>query len=215
MSELEECADWAIECLRNCIHTEEQVIKEEHEFVDKLLQWENVIPHLWDIAPDDMEELDDLSCEILDTLARIRDIIEKGEYKEMRFVKEEEEKLELLEDEVRHREWKAVRKTVLEVPITIDDDVSMLHDELKDIHSQFSKLMGLMKESRLKEVLEKSDLERFPNKEEYEKQHEYYFVHLYKFFRAYERIFRDLYRKERKLSRKLRKASKKVDKETE
>ena len=52
------------------------------------------------------------------------------------------------------------------------------------------------------EDLEKERLEKEQQeKEQFEKVEEYYFLQIYRFLRAYERIFRNLWRKERRLAK--------------
>ena len=112
--------------------------------------------------------------------------------------------------DIEHRNWRAVRKGIdLE---TRDEEqiVKLEKRELRDLHSKFIDLMKLMKRSKLISAIEE-DMNVQKEKEEYEKLEEYYFLQLYKFARAYERIFRHLWRKNLIISKKIRNDSKRIN----
>ena len=43
---IEDMADMAVDCLNDFIDTERQFVTAEHDLLDKLLQFENILPHL-------------------------------------------------------------------------------------------------------------------------------------------------------------------------
>jgi len=207
--EMEELADLAIEELRAFLDTELQLIQEEHELHSKLLSWDYVIGHLDERIPENTTHLNDLNGKIAEKFIEIRDIIESGILYELRILKDEKQILSQLEEDVKHRGWKAVRNDI-DLEIRGEKQVLRLEKgELKDLHSKFIDLMKLMKRSNLISAIEE-DLTVAKEKEEYEKLEEYYFLQIYKFVRAYERIFRHLWEKELILSKKVKRNSKRM-----
>lgn len=202
--EMEELADLAIGELRAFLDTELQLVQKEHKLHPKLLSWDYVIGHLDERIPENMTHLHDLNRKIADKLIEIRNLIESGRLHDLRILKEEKQILSQLEENVKHREWKAVRKDI-DLETREEKQVLKLEKlELKDLHSKFINLMKLMKRSNLISTIEE-DLTINKEKEKYVKVEEYYFLQIYKFVRAYERIFRHLWKKELILSRKVKK----------
>ncbi len=206
---MEEFADMAIAGLREFIDTESQLVQEEHELSSKLSSWDYIIGHLDERIPADMKHLHEFNGKISDKVLEIRELIEAGELNDLRIIKEEKQMLSKLEEDVKHREWKAVRK---DIDVETDEERRALRlekSELKALHSGFIDLMKLMKRSKLISAIEE-DLTVANDKEQYEKLEEYYFLQIYKFARAYERIFRHLWEKELVLERNAEKASKRI-----
>ena len=190
---MEELADDAVKELRGFLDTELQLVKEGHELSAKLQSWDNVIGHLDERLPAKAVELHKLSGNITKKLLEIRNFVEEN-LQNLEVLNENKQTLELLEESVEHRDWKAV-KTGMED----GQKIKRLNiDELKELHSKLIDLMKITKRSNLIKALN-DDLTDPKEKKEYEKLEEYYFVQLYKFARAYERIFRHLWRKERRL----------------
>ena len=71
-------------------------------------------------------------------------------------------------------------------------------------------MMKLMKRSKLISAIEE-DLIIPKDEVKYQKLEEYYFLQIYKFVRAYEHLFRHLWKKELILSRKVKKNSKRIN----
>lgn len=210
--EMEELADLAIEALRRFIDTEGQLVQEEHTLYSKLLSWDYIVWHLDERIPANMPHLHDLNGNIINKLIEIRDMVESGKLHELGIAREEKQILSHLEEDVKHREWKAVRKDI-DLETKEEKQVLRLEKrELRELHSKFLDLMKLMKRSRLISAIEE-DLTVAKEKEKYEKVEEYYFLQIYKFARAYERIFRHLWEKELVLARKVKRASKGIKSE--
>lgn len=200
--EMEELADMAVSQLRESIITESQLVEEEHEFLSKLLEWDYVILHLSERIPEEMKDLHKLNGNISDKLLEIRKLVESGELEHLHIEKEEEQILRQLKKDVEHRDWRAVKKDINKETKEVKRVRKLDKKELKKLHSKFIDLMRLMKKDNLISAIEE-DLTVPKEREKYEKLEEYYFLQIYKFIRAYERIFRHLWRKESMLARKL------------
>ena len=197
--EMEELADMAIAELSSFISTESQFVEEEHELSSKLMSWDYVIGHLDERIPSEMDTLHEFNRKIAEKLLEIRELSESGRFRDLRILEEDREILQKLAVDVRHRNWKAVTADVASERQEEVKSLRLKKRELKELHSKFLELMKLMKTSRLIEAIEES-LATAKEKEEFEKLEEYYFLQIYKFARAYERIFRDLWRKEKMLA---------------
>ncbi|MBR9691748.1 hypothetical protein GOV06_03090 [Candidatus Woesearchaeota archaeon] len=200
--EMEEFADMAIGELREFIDTELQLVNEEHELSSKLMSWDYVIGHLDERIPANMTHLHALNGKITEKLVEIRALVESDRMRDLSIVKEEEETLLKLRADVKHRDWRAVKKDVKAEEKEEKRALRLEKRELRQLHSLFIDLMKLMKRSKLIEAIEE-DLASEKGKEEYEKLEEYYFLQIYKFAKAYERIFRHLWEKELVLARKI------------
>jgi hypothetical protein len=207
--EMEELADAAVGELRNFIDEEKQLIRGEHDLISKLQSWDYIVAHLDERLPANMTNLHKLNEDVAKKLIEIRDLIESGTLSDLRILKEEEQILQQLPKDVEHRDWMAVRKNADSEAQEEEQAVRLEKRELKDLHSKFIELMKLMKRSKLISAIEE-DLTIPKEKEEYEKLEEHYFIQLYKFARAYERIFRHLWRKELILYKKTKKYIKKI-----
>ncbi len=199
--EFEEFADMAVEELRSFIDTEQQIVTEEHNLVDKLYSWDYIFQHLDERLPKN-SKLHKLTSEISVSLIEIRELVRTGELQGLRIYHEEKALLDVLEKDVEHKSWRAVKQDT-EWEEDIEKQAVRLHkDELKALHSGFISLMRLMK-SKINPALK--DLTVSNEKQKFKITEEYYFLQIYKFTRAYERIFRHLWRKEKTLLRKLKK----------
>lgn len=197
--QFEEFADEAIKVLRSFIDTEKQVVTAEHELHEKLMAWENVWNHLAEICPEG-SDLDNLNNEILDKIVDIRDFIETETLQDLRIGREEEDLLKQLEKDVRHRNWRAVKRDIKAEKKEEKKIIRLHKDELKELHSKFLDLLILIK-TKVRPALKNLTTEN--KKEDFEKIEEYYFLQIYKFISAYERIFRHLLKKERILLEEL------------
>jgi hypothetical protein len=187
----EELADMAIDNLREFIHTEKQLVHEEHELELKMGSLSYCIEHLEERIPKEMDNLLQLNHDVMQKLIEINDEVQEGELQGLQIIKDKDHKLD---ESVKHRDWKAIKKEE-------DKIVHLTKKELKELHSDFIDLMKLLKRSKLIKAIEE-DLTIPKEKEKYEKLEEYYFLQIYKFARAYERIFRHLLKKEMILARK-------------
>lgn len=208
--EIEELADMAIDDLRAFLDTESQLVQDEHELHSRLLSWDYVIGHLDERIPENKTHLHELNGKIVDKLIEIRDLIESGKFHDLRIIKEENMILSKLKDNIKNREWKAVRRDI-DLETREEKQVLRLEKpELKELHSKFIDLMKLMKRSKLISAIEE-DWNIAKEKEEYDKVEEYYFLQIYKFARAYEQVFKHLLEKELILSRKVKGISKSIN----
>lgn len=209
-SEFEEFADMAINELREFINTEQQFVEEEHELHAKLLSWDYIILHLNEKIPENMTHLHRLIDEISDKLMEIRDLLESGRLHDLKLVQEEKPILAKLKAEAEHKNWRAVR---MGVDLESKEEKRVLRlekSELKELHHKFISLMKLMNRSNLIDAIGE-DLSTPKQKNAYVDLVDYYFLQIYKFIRAYERIFRHLWRKESSIAREVHKASKRMN----
>lgn len=196
-----EFADMAVEELRSFIDTEEQLVKEEHKLIDKLYSWDYVFQHLDEMLAED-SGLHKLNYSLIEKLTDIREIIESGEIHDLAILQEEKSLLQHLEKDIEHRQWKAIKLDISEEETLEKKEIRLQKHELKQLHSMFIGIMRLIK-SKLTPALKHLAV---PNeKQKFKRAEEYYLLQIYKFARAYERIFRHLWRKERILLRKLKK----------
>jgi len=185
LSEEELQAIEAVQDLRAFINTEAQVIEAEHDtdngLIGKLYSWDYIVQHL-------MEEdaPHELIFEVGMVLIEIRDIVES---QNIQILKEETKLLDKLENDVAHRDWRAVKEDEKKEA----EIIRLRVEELRTLHSKFIEAMKLMKRSG------KIDLEQ--NLKRPTKKKDYYLVELYKFLRAYERIFRHLWMKEKEIKK--------------
>jgi len=204
--EWEELADMAVEELREFIDTENQCIIEEHKLEDLVIGWDYIIGHLDERIPHKAKNMHKINADIGGMLYDIKDLLKKGQVRGLKFEKEEEGLLHELQEDVKHRDWKAV-KYVLKIVKEMEEHVGRLQiHELKDLHAKFRQLMKIMNESKHILAIEE-DLFAPLEKEQFAKLEQYYFTGIYKFIGSYERIFRDLWRKENILLKKLEKIS--------
>ncbi len=192
--EMEEFADSAVKSLREFINTEMQLVKEEHDFSSKLQSWDYVMGHLDERIPANMKHLHKLIGKISEKLLETRNYAE-ARLQNLKITEENKRTLYNLEKDVEHRDWKAV-KTESKKSKKIE---RLEIHELKKLHQKLIDLMKIIKRSELIEAISEK-LTVSKDKKKYKKLAEYYFIEIYKFARAYERIFRHLWRKERILS---------------
>jgi len=158
-----------------------------------------------ELIPED-NPLHELNLEVGILLGEIVELIESGRLRDLKFEREEDQILQKLATDVKHREWRAV-KTDVDLESKEEELVLRLQiHELREIRSKFTELKRLMRRSNLQSVLNKA-ISSEKQKEEFERKEEYYLFHIYKIISTYERIFRHLWDKERKLSAKLSKDS--------
>jgi len=204
--EWEEHADKAVEELEESVDTENQCIKEEHKLKDMLYGWTYIISHLDERIPDDASHLHRLNYKVSEVLTKIRDLVDKGLLKELKFEKEEDRLLDELEQDVLHRDWKAVKSVLKHVTREEESRVRLQVNELSELHLKFKQLIKIMKTSNLMLAINK-DLSGPLEKEEFTRLEEYYFTRIYQFIGSYERIFTQLVKKEKILLKKLEKIS--------
>lgn len=193
--EWEEIADMAVEDLRASVNTEKCIIEEEHELRGKLFAWDSVIAHI-DERDHDKHSL---SGKISGELSKIRDFVEGTELEAMKFKEEDEKLLRHLEDDVRHRNWRAVKKD-LEDEEELNHLRNRVRLDLIIMEKKFKQLLALIG-LELKHLRKHMGVEN--KKDDFEKKEEYYFLQIYKFVKAYAEIFRDLVLKDDILTKKL------------
>ena len=116
-------------------------------------------------------------------LESLRVSLEEGELEELKIKKEEKEIKNKLNKKVEHRDYKAVK-----------NNIRLRKKELKKLHSQIIELMSLIKQCEAMPAGKNLTTQR--DKDEFKKLEKYYLLQIYKILRAYERIFRHLWRKE-------------------
>ena len=200
--EMEEFADMAIDELKSFLNEENKFVEEEHNLLDKLMSWDYVVLHIDERIPEEMEHIHELSCEISSQLIEIRDLIESGKLQDLKFVKEEEHILSKLKEDIDHKNWKVVKSDIIQEKKDEKKVLRLEKHELTGLYVRFAKLTKFMKESHLKDVIDKDSLSE-TEKDEFVKKEEYYFLEIYKFAKAYETIFKQLLEKEKHLFKKL------------
>jgi hypothetical protein len=198
--EWEEIADMAVEDLRAFVNTEEKLVEEEHELIDKLFAWDSIMAHIEERLPAD-SELHSFNLAIAEKLVEIRDLLESGPLHNLKIRKEEQHLLASLEADLKHRDWRAVKKDIAEEEAEEEKVIRLEAAELKILHTKFTELLALA-DVELSHL--KKHLPRESQKDDFEQKEEHYYLQIYKFARAYEEIFRHLLEKEEILLRKLK-----------
>jgi len=199
--EMEEFADMAVQETREFLSVEDQLIQTEHQLIDALYSWDNILGHIDERVSE--AELVVLSSQISEKIVELREFIGGENKVRVRLTKEEQATEQKLEEAIRHKNWRLV-KALEEVEIKEQEQAERLtKDEIKTIHSMFVEIMKLIKTSAQVNLSE--DSTKPIAKEEWEKTEMHYFSEIYKFSRAYERIFRNLWGKERILLGEIKK----------
>lgn len=206
---MEEVADMAIPHISSFIDIESQLVNEEHNLHFKIDSAGHILAHLDERIPELATNLHDLNRRILIDLEELRDLIESENMRDLRIVGEESKIKDKLENDVKHKDWKAVRTLVDKETKEEKEALRLEERELKDLHYRFISLMKLMKRSKLVKAVE-DYLTVLKDKDEFVKLEEYYFLQIYRFLRFYEKVFRDLWEKELILAKKLKKDYKKI-----
>ena len=209
--EMEELADEGIKDIRDFLDVEGQALDAEHELLGKMQSWDYVFGHLDERIPASAKKVHELNRKIIEKFLVMRGLVESGRLKNLSLVDEQKSILAKLPADVEHRDWRAVRDDLESDEGKELGAVRLSEVELSHIHGHFLDLMRIMKTGNLVKAL-KEDLTEAKEKEEYKKAEEFYFVQIYKFARAYERIFRHLWRKERRLLGKTIKVAEKAKK---
>jgi len=208
--ELEELADEAISELRTFIDIEKQIVKGEHDLVAKLDSWDYIIGHLDERIPPEASHLHALSNLITELLLRLRSFIKKDEFRDLRIMAENTHGEWQLEGELQQRDFKAARKSFLWITDRLSGHIKLREGDIKVVHSKFMFLMKLMKRSTWITAIE-DDLTLPEEKEKCANLVQYYFLQIYKFAKAYERIFRNLWKEERVQSGKAKRTYQKME----
>ena len=199
----EEAADGSIKEFREFIHVEQQFVQTEHNLYDALLGWNNIIIHLQE-SLHDKHHLYELNEEIMMKVYEMTELVQGGMLHDLSLINEEKHIWLQLNKDVKHRKWKAVKRDIDLAKKEENKVLKLEKEELIHIHSKFADLMRLMKKSNLIHALDE-DLTVEKQKHEYERVEEYYFIQIYKFARAYEHIFRHLWKKELILANQFKK----------
>lgn len=109
---MEEFADMAVEEFRLSIDTEAQLLAEEHLFRDKIESWDPILMHLDELVAEEQKEFHASSMQINEKILEIQSLLESGELAGLRFVAEESKLLSKLKDDVKHRNWQAVKQDI-------------------------------------------------------------------------------------------------------
>ncbi|MBR9675475.1 hypothetical protein GOV05_00520 [Candidatus Woesearchaeota archaeon] len=191
----------AVSLLRGFINTEKQFVEKEHELEDIFAAlFHHVFVLDQEVIPDNMTKLHELNGEINDVLSEIEGYLNEKQIDNLQIIREFGDDFKKLGENVEHREWVALRENLEKKS---RKELGLKKEELKDLHSMFIKIMKLVKKNKLIKTLEENLLTD-KQKSEFKKKEEFYFVQIYKCVKAYERIFRHLWRKERILLKKLK-----------
>ena len=181
-------ADEAVQQIEEFIDTELQFIRAEHQLLSAFVSIDYIFAHLDEIIPEGHRELHEVLGMICHILTVIKNLIESDESRDLKFEQEEKKLLDIFEYELRHKNWRAVRRIKDAEEKLESGAVRLQEEELKQFHSIFENIKKLISKINLDEVDEKI---------------RHYLKKLIKILRAYERIFWHLLRKERILERKL------------
>jgi len=162
------------------IDVENQFIKQEHLFSDALFGWHNLIMELYESCSSEEER--DFILLLIEKISEITDLIESDRLKDMQFVKEEEAIAEKLEEDIKHRDWRAVRIDIALEKREEKKVVRLEERELKEIHSKLLEILVLVKQRKIKDP-----------------QLEHYISQLESIFKTYEEILRNLIEKEKEI----------------
>ncbi len=178
-------ANLTVKFLRTNINVLKQFVQKKHDVEEKFAAYENIFRHLGEQIPHEGDRLSDLLDDFAKLALQLRELIENSKLIDLSIIGEDKKILEKLDKKIEHVSWRAVIKQNNNI-------IRVKEKELKKLHSILISMMKVIKRSKL------IPLDRFDKpKQEFKKLEEYYFVQIYKFIRAYERIFRHLWRKER------------------
>ncbi|MBD3354882.1 hypothetical protein GF361_02765 [Candidatus Woesearchaeota archaeon] len=196
--ELEEFAEIAVEDIESFINIELKVLKKEHKFEDNLENLDYILLHLNERVPSKDKHLHDLNAKIMKKLRYLRGKNTSRKLRNLKFKKEEEKILKKLKEDIKHKDWKAVKIDVAlekkEKKKIVKSEIS----ELKKLHKKVTEITILMEENDINKAINQ-DIKEPRQKQEFEKIEHYYFLKIYKFFKTYEDIFENLLKKEEKL----------------
>ena len=208
---IEEYADECVRDLRRYIETENQLVVDRHDLELKLGAIDYINDHLMYLIGEETGPLVDLNHTIQLGTLKITKFIKDKKLGDIIFVKEQKHNLDKLTSDIEHKDWRAVFGDI-KAGIAAEQNMDKVkRDELKALHEQFVDMMREMKKSKIIQALDKDMTLKKDKKDYVKKEEEHYFIEVYKFYRAYERILRHLWRKENHLARELEKDVKKVN----
>jgi hypothetical protein len=196
MFDIEEHADIVLEQMREFLDLENQFIVQSHDLRERLASMELVLGHIDENIPESMTHVHELNAEIVEKLLAICSLLDSETYKDLKIEREEEHILKHLSDDVKHKEWKAVKKDIRAEEKKEKKALRLQHHELRELHSRFGEITSLMEETS--DAFEKDRAEA-KQKHDYEKKEEYYLLQIYKLVLSYEKIFMHLWQKEIRL----------------
>ena len=188
--EWEEAADAFIEETHYMIDVESGFISQEHALKDRLYAWDHIFAHLDERIPPDATELHELSGAICARLVEIRDLVESDMINDLQLKKEEEGIAAKIGKDVKHRNWRAVKKHTAQEKSKQSMFIRLEVRELAKLHSKFRALKRLPGKYRISK-------DKGKKKSEYSKLEEYYFHQLFRIIAFYEDTFKHLLTKER------------------
>lgn len=176
-------ADFAIKNLKEFINVEKQFIQKEHQLSSQLIKMDDIISHLIDDNPDDTNDEMGIYLKIRDKIEKIMDLVESDRLKDLNFDKEEELFLQKIEEDLKNKNWRLVKR---DIDSDIESEDSMLRldiEEISIIYNEFKELVKIFDGS--------------PGDAKY-------YTILMNFAKAYEKILLDLYEKEKVILQNLK-----------
>ena len=199
--EWEELAEDAISDLKKFIDLENLFINKEHELKEKLISYDYVLIHLEEERiPFENKVADNLNARIIKKLKKIIKFIESDKTREWHIEQEEKHLSGKIKEDISHKNWKAVKKHTQSGERQEEKALKLQGHELRKLHKKFNDLRRTIERELLN-----------PKKKEYyTTEIRRYFHEIYKLVKAYEKVFKDLRRKEKLLYKKLKKDSKEI-----
>ncbi len=184
--------------LSTWIDLEQQAVRDEHDLMTSVYQWDQILGHIEMNASVDSIAFG-LYQKLHSKINALLVMMEKdGSLPNIAIVKRDEAELRRLEDDKEHRNWKAVRVDA-EGEWRESDRRKAEVKELRELHERLVDIMRLLKEAI--EVLEEHPGEP----DDHGRTLHEYFKHIFKSAKSYERIFRHLWRNARRAAKHVKK----------
>lgn len=179
----EEFVDMSTEDLKQDIDILKQIVNKKHDVEVKFNSLVLILGYLHDNV-DHESKLADMLHAFHELVIAFQDLITDSKMVDLSIINEEKSYLDKLDKNIEHVSFRAIIKKEKKI-------LRLEKKELKKIHTILLSMMKVIKRSKLIPLYNLSK-----QKEDFKKLEIYYFVQIYTFIRAYERIFRHLWRKE-------------------
>lgn len=180
--------------LTEFIDIENEFINTEHELSQVLYPIKYFLESkAYRIAPE-MEDLMELNDKLSSQLLKMDQIIETNALTDLKFVKNEEDKVNEIQEGIKVQNWKVIKQNISKEKGDEKHALKLEHTEIKLIHNCFKEILKIIKKSKFMN----SEITNEAIKKEKE-----YFIQIQQFFEEYDKIFKQLYDKEKTLSKKI------------
>jgi hypothetical protein len=193
-------ADKAFQEFHDFVDTESMLVKKEHELSSHFSKWEQALEHIKSLIPKHEAEAEMANIDIRTKIDEIKELIAERKDIGIRVAKEEIGLLHLLNDEIRNREWRAVKADCARAEQGEQGVLRLQLYELEQLHTLFSELVDL-----LNLCMQKSTKDAPYLKKEVE-----YFKKFHLVITSYETVFQDLYEKEKLLNAELKRTARQI-----